>query len=384
VDKKMRAVESVESVVCGKFPLAFVLLGVIGFYQCTQPPTVPVPESKAKKLIYYGWGSPDTVYVRDHWREMEEMPFDGVGIVVPVDRLAWQRGKRDTHNQLAWQIMGKKAFRVEDFREAITDLQASKWRKFTDNFLPVILSAEQSTIGLNWFDEGRWQIVTNNFQVLARVAVESGIKGLILDPEHYNYPLFHYNPQKKQMDKPFDDYVAMARRRGREVMKAIALVMPRPVLLSLYGHTLPLNYLQGVKSLERTEYGLLPAFYDGLLESMPREGFLIDGYEFAYAFDEARQFRDAYNRIHDGGRSLSNVPDRYREKMRAGFGLWIDYQNNPRYFTPERFRRAVSAALAASDGYVWIYSERVGFFPPSGLIPSYIEAIATARDEIKR
>ena len=32
--------------------------------------------------------------------------------------------------------MGKKTFRVEDFREAIADLKAPKWRKFTDNFLP--------------------------------------------------------------------------------------------------------------------------------------------------------------------------------------------------------------------------------------------------------
>src|SRR2546425_13359553 len=38
--------------------------------------------SRSKKVIYYGWGLPDTQYVRDHWREMEEMPFDGLGIVV--------------------------------------------------------------------------------------------------------------------------------------------------------------------------------------------------------------------------------------------------------------------------------------------------------------
>ena len=103
-----------------KFTLAFVLLAMIGLYRCAAPPTVVIsaPESKAKKLVYFGWGSPDTPYVREHWSQMEEMPFDGVGIIVPVDRRAWQQGKRDTHNQLAWQIMGKKTFRTEDFRGA--------------------------------------------------------------------------------------------------------------------------------------------------------------------------------------------------------------------------------------------------------------------------
>jgi len=27
-----------------------------------------------KKLIYYGWGIRDTMFVREHWSEMEKMP----------------------------------------------------------------------------------------------------------------------------------------------------------------------------------------------------------------------------------------------------------------------------------------------------------------------
>src|SRR5262249_45070527 len=87
-----------------------------------------------KKLIYYGWDVRDTQYVRDRWREMEQMPFDGTGIVVVVDRQAWRRGKTDTGNQLGWLLMGRRAFRIEEFREAIADLKVAKWRTFTDNF----------------------------------------------------------------------------------------------------------------------------------------------------------------------------------------------------------------------------------------------------------
>jgi hypothetical protein len=358
-----------------KFTPGFVLLAVIGLYQCAQPSTtvISAPEARAKKLIYYGWGSPDTLYVREHWRQMEEMPFDGVGIVIPVDRRAWQQGKRDTNNQLAWKIMGKRAFRIEDFHDAIADLRAPKWRKFTDNFLPVILSAAQSTIGLNWFDNERWRIVANNFEILARIAAETGVKGLIFDPEHYNYSLFDYSAQRKQLDRPMAAYQEMARQRGREVMRIIATRMPEAVMLSLYLYTYPLSH-----TLPKTPYNLLPAFYDGVLEAMPSAATLIDGYESAYPYKEPGQFIAAYRRIQEAGK-ISAVPDHYRTKVKAGFGLWLDYRKRADYFTPEEFRRSVGAALQVSDGYVWIYSEGARFFPPSGVAPDYIKALADAR-----
>jgi hypothetical protein len=358
-----------------KFALAFLLLAVIGLCKFAQPSVAALAaELKAKKLIYYGWRSPNTEYVREQWREMEKMPFDGVGIIVAVNRRTWQQGKRETHNQLAWQIMGKKTFRVEDFRDAINDLKAAKWSKFTDNFLPVILSAEQSTIGLNWFDDARWRTVVNNFEVLARVAAETGVKGLIFDPEHYNYALFDYNEQRGQLAKPIEAYREIARQRGREVARAITNPLPQAVILSLYSYTYPL-----IHTLPKTPYNLLPAFYDGLLEALPSGATLVDGFEPSYAYKEARQFAAGYQQIHDAVK-ISEVPEHYKKKVKAGFGLWIDYQKKPNHFTGEEFRRAVTSALETSDGYVWIYSETVGFFPPYGLDRSYIEALAAAHD----
>lgn len=242
----------------------------------------------AKKLIYYGWGVRDTQYVRDHWREMEQMPFDGTGIVVALDRNAWQMGETHTLHQLGWKMMGTKTFRLEEFREAITDLKAARWRTFTDNFLPVALSAAQSASGLTWFDDERWRIIANNFGVFAGIAAQGGVKGLILDPEHYNYSLFNYPSQRQQVDRPFEDYVDAARRRGREIMTAIAAHLPGAVILSLYSYAHPLGEQRRGMSLRAATYGLLPAFYDGILETMPAGGRLVDGYEFSYAYKERR------------------------------------------------------------------------------------------------
>jgi hypothetical protein len=281
-------------------------------------------------------------------------------------------------------VMGRKAFQVEEFREVIADLKAAQWQTMTDNFLPIMLSGQQSAAGLHWFDNERWRTIANNFAVLARIAAEGHLKGLILDPEHYNYALFSYAEQRQQVDKAFGACTQMARQRGREVMTAVTSVLPEGVLLSLYGHSLPLAYLRSGKSLQDVGYSLLPAFYDGLLEAMPAGFQLIDGYEPAYPFKERRQFLKGYEQIHQQALKLSAVPEHYRHKVKAGFGLWVDYRKKVDYFTPEEFQRAVSAALEVSDGYVWIYSHGPRFFPPSGIDAAYLEAMAAARREVKR
>ncbi|HSF30924.1 MAG TPA: hypothetical protein VLK82_10705 [Candidatus Tectomicrobia bacterium] len=345
--------------------------------------TVSAQQSGAKKVIYYGWGIRDTQYIRDHWQEMEKMPFDGTGIIVAIDRQAWQQGRQGTDNQLGWQIITKRLFQMEDFREAVADLKAAKSRTFTDNFLPVAFSSGYAA-QLNWFDDERWRIIVNNIGVTAQIAAASGLKGLILDPEDYTYALFKYPDQRQQVDRAFEEYARVARQRGQQLMAAIAAHTPDAVLLSLYGYTLPLNRLRSGVSLQEETFGLLPSFYDGMLESMPAGVRFVDGYEFAYAFKQRRQFDDGYRRVHDEGIKLSAMPDRYRDKVRVGFGLWLDYSNRPNYFTPEEFRRAVSDALEVSDGYVWIYSHNPRFFPPADIQPAYIEAIAAARRGTKR
>jgi hypothetical protein len=339
--------------------------------------------SATRKLIYYGWGSPDSQYVRDHWPQMEEMPFDGVGIKVAVDRQAWQQGKKGTDNQLGWQVMGQKGFQIDGFRAAIADLKAARWKTLTDNFLPVALSPRYAA-RLNWFDDRRWHIVLHNFGILAQIAADGGLKGLILDPEHYGFSLFHYADQRQQVDQPFEEYVKVVRQRGREVMTAIAAHLPHAVCFSLYGYTLPLDNLKRSKSLQEAAYGLLPAFYDGLLEAMPAAAVLIDGYEHAFAFKRRNQFLNGYRSIHREAVKLSAVPERYRERVRAGFGLWLDHKEQPDYFTSEEWRQAVRAALEVSDGYVWVYSHGPRFFPLAGVETSYIQAMADARYGVRR
>jgi hypothetical protein len=35
---------------------------------------------------------------------MEQMPFDGTGMIVAIDRQGWQQGQQATDHQLGWQL----------------------------------------------------------------------------------------------------------------------------------------------------------------------------------------------------------------------------------------------------------------------------------------
>jgi hypothetical protein len=336
--------------------------------------------SKPRRLIYYGWGTPDTRYVRTHWSDMERMPFDGTGITVMIDRSG---SDTSTHNQLGWQLMGRREFSREEFAGATEDLRAARWQRFHENFLPVVLSPEAAD-GLTWFDDDRWRTIVRNLAVVSWVANEGGLKGVILDPEHYGYAMFSYSEHRRRTGRTFEDTRDAARKRGRELIGALRESLPRVVVLSLFGHTLALHEMQHGKSLQTTDYALLPAFLDGVLDGIGEEGTYVDGFEFAYGYKKREQFVEGYRRIHGAARALSEVQDQYRRKVRAGFGIRLDHYDRLDYFTPEELRRSLQAALEVSDGYVWLYSQQARFFPPVGVSSEQLEAIRDARDSARR
>ena len=352
-------------------------LCLVGYSIASAPGHGAKPSSGPKKLIYYGWDMPDTEYLRDHCSEMEKMPFDGVGVTVALDRVRWREGWRDTENRLGWAFTGRQRFSVDQFRPAIEDLRAARCQRFTEQFLEVTLSSSSSR-GLSWFDDQRWSQVEANVRVIAQIAKAGHARGLVIDPEHYAERLFDYSVQSKQVDQPFADFRRVARRRGQQVIAAVSEVFPEARIFSLFGYTLALKDVRRGMPLERSEYALLPSFFDGILEGLSSEAEFIDGYEFSYSYKQRAQFLDGYRQIREDAVELSAFPELYRRKVRAGFGVWVDYRRNPGYFQPEELEAAVLAALGTCDRYVWIYGERVGFFPPHGIGPKSIEALERA------
>jgi hypothetical protein len=347
-----------------------------------------------KKLIYYGWGIRDTMFVREHWAEMEQMPFDGVGIAVAIDRKAWQQGKTDTGNMLAWNLFGPKPLKLDELRPAIADLKAAKWQRFTDNFLPACICSSGQDFGFHWFDDARWKTILNNWRLLVTIAKEGGCKGIILDPEHYLAYFFHYPSMRERLDKSFAEYQAKVRERGRELMKVTRAIFPDITILMFWAHSyLPIHPTERQKPLEQNAYGLLPAFVDGMMEAADERAQFVDLCEFAYGYKRREQFLEAYHSIVHKAMRFSLLPELYRRRIRVGFGLWLDNGNagamqgkrwdvrdfSRNYFSPDEFRQSLQWALEISDGYVWIYSHQPRFFPPSDLPDAYLQAIKEAR-----
>jgi hypothetical protein len=135
-------------------------------------------------------------------------------------------------------------------------------------------------------------------------------------------------------------------------MTVINSHLPDAVILFLSAYSVLLLQLAKGGSLKSAQLALLPAFYDGFLEAMPAGACLVDGYEPAYGFKERKQFIETYRRIRDEAIKFSALPERYREKVKAGFGLWLDNRRQPNYYRPEEFKRVLDNALDISDGYV--------------------------------
>jgi hypothetical protein len=346
-----------------------------------------------KKLIYHGWDTRDTAYVRDHWQEMEQMPFDGIAIGVAIDPAAPTIGDGSTANLLGWQTFGSHRFTIADFPDAISDLKTPAWTRFTDNFLPVAIATRDQDAGLTWFDDARWATIENNWRVLVTIAREGGCRGLMLDPEHYDYEceLFRYSHHRAQrVDRSFAEYVEQARARGHQLGAAAREIFPDIVVTLLYANALASREVERGHALETTRYALLPAFLDGLMEGGGEQASFHDLWEFGHGYRRAEQFAAGRTELKTRTAAVSGASEAYAARMQPGFSLRIDY-GWPRvrwqtrrtwwnYFSPGRLRKSLSLALENSDRYVWLYSEHYPrFFPPRHLPRAYLSAMEAAR-----
>ncbi|MFP4058430.1 MAG: hypothetical protein ACLF0G_16300 [Candidatus Brocadiia bacterium] len=327
---------------------------------------------RPKKLIATGWDKADSQRLRQNLELMEQRPFDGVimGIVGRVDekrRCPLRAAFQDAQWQREW------------FLPAVRNLQACTFRRFTDNFV---------TVGANpgdvdWFDDRGWANVVDHWRIAAWAAREAGFAGILFDPEPYTPPhaQFRYAAQPGRDAHPFADYYAQARRRGRQVMEAIAEEYPDITLFCYFmnsacsaacGHPDPRTVLAA------HGYGLLPAFIDGWLDAAPPDATFVDGCERAYLFNSVEQYLEAAVLIKGACQELVAPENRakYRAQVQVGFGVYLDAYWNPkdsewgRWYIDgkggpriDRLRANVATALRVADQYVWTYGEKFRWWP---------------------
>jgi SAM-dependent methyltransferase len=332
---------------------------------------------RGKRLIEWGWDEPDTQFMRANVERMEQLPFDGL-----VFHVLSSKG-----GNLAWEIWSGRQFNREEFDHAVADLKATPFRQLSDRFLRVNVTPGD----VDWFDDASWTTVLNNFGVAAAVAREGHAKGFMFDVEQYNSSLFDYRQQKHRDHKSFAEYRKRVRARGNEWMQAVNKAYPDITILLTFGYSIAQPKRQA-KDRSEEHYGLLADFLDGMLDTCSDRTMIVDAWESSYPYKQPEQFATAYDTIRTQSVAWSADPDRYRRFVRAGFGIWMDYDwrntgwelegFSKNHFTPVEFETSVRAALRTSDAYVWIYTEQPRWWTNERLPQEYVEALKKARERI--
>ena len=325
-----------------------------------------VPISSDKKLIE--WGSHPLISdARRHVEEVEKQPFHGVVLRVS--------------DSFARDFLSRKRVPQKVVRQAVEDLKETRFTRFTENFIWIsaIPGVDPSSADYHgdWFDDGWWEVIVHNAKMAATIAGEGRQKGIIFDTEHHDGRVFDYRFQKHRGEKGFGAYAAQARVRGKQLIRAmnsaypdITLIMTMAASAAAFEMDLDPNLGLDKGALDKVEYGLLPAFLDGMIEAATPQTTIADGYRRAWHFTDYEQFASAYASVREATAKLSAVPDRYRDTIQAGFGVNLAWHAVGRFarigsgphdpidtssVDPQEFENALHYALAVSDKYVWVW-----------------------------
>ena len=197
-------------------------------------------QNGGKLFIELGWDIPDTSFLRSNYVEMESAaPFDGV-----IYRLSGKDEEGGIHHtEWAWD---KSKWKWEWFIPAVEDLKSCRFQKFHHNFIRF----NASPGNLNWDDDEGWSALADKVGIAARVAFQTGGRGIAPDFESYGEKQFCWKPER---GLSFAETCKLARKQGARFMKAIASEYPSAVVMPLWMNSInfQIGELCAGKSLQR-------------------------------------------------------------------------------------------------------------------------------------
>lgn len=322
------------------------------------------------QIIATGWDNPSPSQFRQHLAEFEKWPFQGT-VIRPVRKLAEGRevGCTEAFQRGEWTW--------PELEPSVADLKGARPSKAVSNYL--MITANPGNV--DFFDDAGWAEIASHWQLLARVARQGGLKGLLYDEEPYSPPheAFGYSAQPEHGRHSFGEYAAKARERGRQVMSAVVEEYPD---ITIFAYRLLCDLLPALASdadptpaLETHAFGLVPGFVNGWLDVAPPTVKIIEGNENAYRYNSDADFDRAYVDLTTRTRRLISPENRakFRSQVLVGHGIYLDAHANPPsspwYIDPKggpkaaRLEANVASALRASDGYIWVYGETARWWP---------------------
>ncbi|MBN2311179.1 MAG: carbohydrate-binding family 9-like protein [Candidatus Hydrogenedentes bacterium] len=337
--------------------------------------------SLSKKLIEYGWDVPSPDYVREHIREMERRPFDGL-----IFKL---HGGGKVLTPTPWD--------PAQFAQDYEDVQQIAWDRFTDNFVIMWAASDQ-----DWFNDEHWEAIVHNARLMAKAARLARCAGICFDAEPYGTNPWLYAKAAHRDTKTFEEYHAIVRKRGAQFIQAIEAELPAPEILTFFLMAYagpvckPMDPQTRVEKLSQMHYGLLAAFLEGMLEGSGPDTRFHDGNESAYYYTQEAQYFQMYHHIMQRAQYAIDPAlwDAYRAKVRVAQALYMDQYFGLRerkvlghFMTPQErpmwFEHNAYWALLSSDKYVWCYSEKMNWWEDRDVPRGAEDALRAARSKYK-
>jgi hypothetical protein len=371
-------------IVCGSILLLLAIYLPITAIE-TQPPT--------RKLIEYGWDAPLPNFFRQHIRDMERQPFDGV-------ILKLNAGK---------EVFKKTAYPASAFTQDRRDLAATTSTQLTDNFVVMWSGMDD---GWDWFDDRHWAAAAQNITNFAKTARAGRFKGIAFDSEPYTTTSpWKYYQQPRHQRKTFAEYEQQVRKRGAQFMQTLQSAQPGTQFLTfgllswlkdLYANPIAATQLQ--QQLARHDYGLWPAFINGMLDTARPSVTIVEGHEWAYYFYKTAWFDAVRQAIFTNARMFVAPKNqrKYAQQVKLGQAVYLDLildvfpkgEQDPRYgkttqhfFSPaDRFRlleHNVYHSLRTTDRYTWMYSESADWWQ-NKIPPGAAATIRRAQAKIRK
>lgn len=364
-----------------KLKMTVLLLAFAGVFTAVaaNPPLYQAPE---KKIIFFGWDNPTAEYLAKNLQKLEAtLPYDGTGI----NLLGKTVIDPATKKKITLTYLGFTSFPFEEKwfakdREYLKSLRNAK--KLKHNFINTNMCNFRGDFDI--FSDPFWKVVNQKFAFFAKMAKEGNLAGIRFDMEDYgNYHLWNY---RKSCGRSFDEAYKMARKRGKDFIKAMTDEYPQMTLfcffwLDLIGGPASNGMPDLYKRLEGSKQGLLVAFINGIYDGLPPTAKIADGMEApSYA---ARTLTDYHAIVASRDELFKKLvaPEnqrKLREQTSLAIGFYLDS-----YFKRDKkgichaetlakkenltlldyFRRNFTYTARFSNEYVWTWSEALRWIP---------------------
>ena len=258
--------------------------------------------------------------------------------------------------------------------------EIAKRPNLKESFLLFWMTPHGKSERIDWRDDKGWANYAENMANVAWLAKAAGLKGLMLDPEEYGaqggrLPQFVHTHE----DPPYREAAQLARQRGREVFSRVFKEFPDAVIFSLWFMSKFDFWLEDgyqPHPLQNTEQSgeLLQYFLNGILDVIPPEARIVDGYEYYTGSALKNDYFCRQSVITTAALPLvapENVT-KYRAQVYSGNAHYLDMyaqKANPKslwYYPPvngsrlEHLRLNMEQSFRTATEYVWLYGERSG------------------------